>query len=259
MRSGNPALSDTTFNGLTVLGSEARMTVAGTVNRTAILLALLLVAATFTWSRVGVAPPSSVEMGAEMAPASDLSAVMPLLWFVVIGGFVVSLVTIFAKKWSPWTAPVYAVLEGLALGGLSAIFELRFPGIVLPAVGLTFATLAALLLAYRSGLVRATENFKLGVVAATGGIALLYLVNLGMGFFGHSIGLIHEGGWAGILFSLFVVAVAALNLVLDFDFIEQGAAQGAPKYMEWYGAFGLLVTLVWLYLEILRLLGKARR
>ncbi|MCH2241532.1 MAG: Bax inhibitor-1/YccA family protein [Aquabacterium sp.] len=255
MRSGNPALSDKTFTGLTVIGAESRMTVAGTVNRTAILLALLLAAASFTWSRVGVTPPNNVEM----APAPDLAAVMPLLWIGLIGGFVVSLVTIFAKKWSPWTAPLYAVLEGLALGGLSAIFELRFPGIVLPAVGLTFATLAALLLAYRSGLVRATENFKLGVVAATGGIALLYLVNLVMGFFGHSIGLIHEGGWAGIVFSLFVVTIAALNLVLDFDFIEQGAAQGAPKYMEWYGAFGLLVTLVWLYLEILRLLGKARR
>lgn len=255
MRSGNPALSDKTFTGLTVIGAESRMTVAGTVNRTAILLALLLVAAAFTWSRVGVTPPNNVEM----APAPDLAAVMPLLWVGLIGGFIVSLVTIFAKKWSPWTAPLYAVLEGLALGGLSAIFELRFPGIVLPAVGLTFATLAALLLAYRSGLVRATENFKLGVVAATGGIALLYLVNLVMGFFGHSIGLIHEGGWAGIVFSLFVVTIAALNLVLDFDFIEQGAAQGAPKYMEWYGAFGLLVTLVWLYLEILRLLGKARR
>lgn len=255
MRSGNPALSDKTFTGLTVIGAESRMTVAGTVNRTAILLALLLVAAAFTWSRVGVTPPNNVEM----APAPDLAAVMPLLWVGLIGGFIVSLVTIFAKKWSPWTAPLYAVLEGLALGGLSTIFELRFPGIVLPAVGLTFATLAALLLAYRSGLVRATENFKLGVVAATGGIALLYLVNLVMGFFGHSIGLIHEGGWAGIVFSLFVVTIAALNLVLDFDFIEQGAAQGAPKYMEWYGAFGLLVTLVWLYLEILRLLGKARR
>lgn len=255
MRSGNPALSDKTFTGLTVIGADSRMTVAGTVNRTAILLALLLAAASFTWSRVGVTPPNNVEM----APAPDLAAVMPLLWVGLIGGFIVSLVTIFAKKWSPWTAPLYAVLEGLALGGLSAIFELRFPGIVLPAVGLTFATLAALLLAYRSGLVRATENFKLGVVAATGGIALLYLVNLVMGFFGHSIGLIHEGGWAGIVFSLFVVTIAALNLVLDFDFIEQGAAQGAPKYMEWYGAFGLLVTLVWLYLEILRLLGKARR
>jgi len=148
------------------------------------------------------------------------------------------------------------VLEGLFLGGISALMEARFPGIVLQAVGLTFGTLAALLFAYRSGLIRATENFKLGVVAATGGICLLYLANIVMGFFGHSIGFIHESGWMGIGFSAVVVVVAALNLVLDFDFIEEGAAQGAPKYMEWYAAFGLMVTLVWLYLEMLRLLSK---
>src|SRR5678815_2530164 len=118
------------------------------------------------------------------------------------------------------------------------------------AVGLTFGVLAALLLAYRSGLVRATENFKLGVVAATGGVAILYLVNIVMGFFGHSMPFIHDSGWVGIAFSGFVVVIAALNLVLDFDMIEQGVQQGAPKYMEWYAAFGLLVTLVWLYLEI---------
>jgi uncharacterized YccA/Bax inhibitor family protein len=124
------------------------------------------------------------------------------------------------------------------------------------AVGLTFGTLAALLMAYRSGLIKATENFKLGVVAATGGIALLYLVNIGMGFFGKSMPFIHDSGLMGIAFSGFVVVIAALNLVLDFDFIERGVEQQAPKYMEWYAAFGLLVTLVWLYLEILRLLSK---
>ncbi len=136
------------------------------------------------------------------------------------------------------------------------MMEARFPGIVIQAVGLTFGTLGALLVAYRSGLIRATENFKLGVVAATGGIFLLYLVNIVMGFFGHSIGFIHESGWMGIGFSGFVVVIAAMNLVLDFDFIENGVESGAPKYMEWYGAFGLIVTLVWLYLEILRLLSK---
>ena len=149
------------------------------------------------------------------------------------------------------------MLEGLFIGGVSAIFEQRFPGIVMQAVGLTFGTLAALLVAYRSGLIRATENFKLGVVAATGGIALLYLVNIGMRLFGfEGMGFIHDSSLMGIGFSVVVVIVAALNLVLDFDFIEQGVEQGAPKYMEWYAAFGLLVTLVWLYLEILRLLSK---
>src|SRR5690606_13427708 len=135
-------------------------------------------------------------------------------------------------------------------------FEARFPGIVMQAVMLTFGTLFALLFAYRSGLIRATENFKLGVVAATGGIALVYLASLVMGFVGLQLPFIHEPGVLRIGFSLFVVVIAALNLVLDFDFIETGVEQGAPKFMEWYAAFGLMVTLVWLYLEILRLLSK---
>jgi len=156
------------------------------------------------------------------------------------------------------TAPVYALLEGLCLGALSGFFETQFPGIVLQAVGLTFGTLLALLVAYKSGVIKATENFKLGVVAATGGIALVYIATLVLGFFGVAIPFIHGSGPLGILFSLFVVVIAALNLVLDFDFIESGAAQGAPRFMEWYAAFGLMVTLIWLYLEILRLLAKLR-
>jgi uncharacterized YccA/Bax inhibitor family protein len=174
----------------------------------------------------------------------------------VIGGLIAAMVTIFKKEWAATTTPIYAGLEGLALGGISAVFEARFPGLVSQAVFLTFGTLGALLLAYRSGLIRATENFKLGVFAATGGIAVIYLINFVMSFFGSSIPMIHSSGTVGIVFSVIVVGVAALNLVLDFDFIEQGAKRGAPKYMEWYGAFGLLVTLVWLYLEILRLLAK---
>ena len=165
----------------------------------------------------------------------------------------------FKKEWAGVTAPIYALLQGLLVGGLSAFYERAIPGIVIQAVGLTFGTLACLLMAYKSGLIKATENFKLGVVAATGGIALLYLVSFAMSFFGKPIGFIHEGGLFGILFSGFVVVIAALNLVLDFDFIEAGAENGAPKYMEWYGAFGLIVTLIWLYLEILRLLSKLRR
>jgi uncharacterized YccA/Bax inhibitor family protein len=171
---------------------------------------------------------------------------------------VVGLITVFKKEWSPVTAPLYCVLEGLFLGIISAIFEQMFPGIVLQAVLLTFGTLATLLLAYQSGLIKATENFKLGVTAATGGIMMIYLINFAMSFFGSGIPYIHESGTFGILFSLFVVVIAALNLVLDFDFIENGVEQKAPKYMEWYAAFGLLVTLIWLYLEILRLLAKMR-
>ena len=245
MRSGNPALGQNTFLDVgsgRVVGNDGTMTLNGTVNKTGFLLLLIMVAASYTWSRY---------TGPESA-----GALMPYLLTGAIGGLIVALITVFKKTWAPVTAPVYALLEGLFLGGVSAMMEVRFPGIVMQAVGLTFGTLAALLVAYRSGLIRATENFKLGVVAATGGIFLLYLVNIVMGFFGHSIGFIHESGWMGIGFSAFVVVVAALNLVLDFDFIENGVENGAPKYMEWYGAFGLIVTLVWLYLEILRLLSK---
>jgi uncharacterized YccA/Bax inhibitor family protein len=157
-----------------------------------------------------------------------------------------------------FTAPIYALLEGLFLGGISAIFEAQYPGIVIQAVSLTFGTLFCLLLAYRSGIIKVTENFKLGVAAATGGIALIYLATLVLGLFGVRMPFIHESGLIGIGFSLFVVVIAALNLVLDFDFIESGAKSGAPKYMEWYAAFGLMVTLIWLYIEILRLLAKLR-
>ena len=250
MRSGNPALKDSTFldlgSGALVRGDAGTMTLNGTVNKTALLLVLTLAGALYTWSQFSSA-----------VAAGNPGTMMPWVWGGAIGGLVVALVTIFKKEWSPVTAPLYAVLEGLFLGAVSAMFELRFPGIVMQAVGLTFGTLAALLLAYRSGLIRATENFKLGVVAATGGIALLYLVNIGMRLFGfEGMGFIHDSSLIGIAFSGFVVVIAALNLVLDFDFIENGVERGAPKYMEWYAAFGLLVTLVWLYLEILRLLSK---
>ena len=176
-----------------------------------------------------------------------------------IGGLVLALITVFKKEWSPVTAPMYALVEGLFLGAISAVFNAKFPGIVFQAVLLTFGTLFALLFAYRSGLIKATENFKLGVIAATGGIALLYLASFVLGFFNINVPVIHDSGWLGIAFSLFVVVVAALNLVLDFDFIETGVAQRAPKYMEWYGAFGLMVTLVWLYVEFLRLLSKIQQ
>ena len=244
MRSGNPVLKDSTFQQSRSLDARDRMTLSGTVNKTAMLLALLLITAVYTWGR--------------FMETQDASSIKGLMLVGVVGGLVVALDTVFKQTVAPYTAPAYALLQGLAIGGISATFEARFPGIVIQAVGLTFGTLFCLLAAYRSGLIKATENFKLGVVAATGAIFLLYLVSFVMSFFGTSIGFIHDSGTFGILFSAFVVVIAALNLVLDFDFIESGVEQGAPKYMEWYGAFGLLVTLVWLYLEILRLLGKTR-
>jgi uncharacterized YccA/Bax inhibitor family protein len=246
MQSGNPALNKNTFldaaSGAVVTRGDEAMTINGTVNKTGLLLVLVLVGAMVSWSRFG-------------GPDS-LPAMMPLVLGGCIGGLALGLVTVFKKTWAPFTAPLYAVAEGLFIGALSAIFEMRYPGIVMQAVGLTFGTMAALLLAYRSGLIRATEKFKLGIVAATGGIMLLYLANFAMGFFGHSIGFINGSSGVGIAFSAVVVVIAALNLILDFDLIETGAQQGAPKYMEWYGAFALVVTLVWLYLELLRLLSK---
>ena len=198
----------------------------------------------FSWSRYS---------GPESA-----AALYPLMIGGAIVGFVLALITAFKKPWAPITAPLYAAVEGVFIGALSAIFEARFPGIVIQAVGLTFGTMAALLLAYRSGLIKVTERFKLGVFAATGGVVLLYLANFAMGFFGHSIGFVNGSSGIGIAFSAVVVVIAALNLVLDFDLIETGVNAGAPKYMEWYGAFALVVTLVWLYLELLRLLSKVQ-
>ena len=246
MRTGNPTLSSKTFTGFGP--ATDAMTIQGTVNKTFLLLILILVSAAWIWSRFYNAPE----------PAQSLPAIAPWMWGGVIGGFVMALVTAFKKSWAGVTAPIYALLEGLFLGGISAIFEAQFPGIVIQAVGLTLGTLFCLLVAYTSRLIKVTENFKLGIVAATGGIALIYLASFVLGFFGVGIPYIHESGLIGIGFSLFVVVIAALNLVLDFDFIENGAAQGAPKYMEWYGAFGLMVTLIWLYIEILRLLTKLR-
>jgi uncharacterized YccA/Bax inhibitor family protein len=168
------------------------------------------------------------------------------------------MVTIFKKQWAPITAPIYALLEGLVLGSVSAMFEARYHGIALQAVGLTFGVLIALLLAYSSGMIRVTDKFRLGVVAATGGIAVFYFVEFILGFFGIHFTTVNGSGIIGIGFSVIVVIVASLNLVLDFDLIENGARSGAPKYMEWYGAFALMVTLIWLYFEILRLLAKMR-
>ncbi len=227
------------------------MTLNGVVNRTLALLALLVACAAYVW--ISFANAIAVEDTARMGFLQGAA-----LASVVIA-FVIAIVTIFKKTWSPVTAPAYAIFEGFCIGFISVIMEIQFPGIVLQAVSLTFGITVALLLAYRSGLIAATENFKLGVVAATGGIALIYIVNLGLRLFTDiEIPFIHSSGPMGILFSLFVVVIASLNLVLDFDFIETGVEQRAPQYMEWYASFGLLVTLVWLYIEILRLLAKLR-
>lgn len=234
LRSGNPVLTKNTFNsGLDV--SET-MTINGTVNKTAISLFLLIGTGYFTFGVIN-----------------------PIILIVCgIGGFITAIVTVFKKQWAPITVPIYAILEGGLLGGVSYMYNSMYNGIVTDAIFLTVGILLSLLFAYRSRLIKPTENLKLGIFAATGGIAIVYIINMVMGFFGSSMGVmqIDNASPMSIGFSVVVVIIAALNLVLDFDFIEEGAESGAPKYMEWYGAFGLLVTLIWLYLEILRLLAK---
>lgn len=245
MRTANPALNSNTFENFRLADlREDVMSIQGTVNKTALLFLLTLIAASWTWTLY--------------ITAASVDAVIPWVIGGAVGGLIAAIVTVVKKNWAAVTAPIYSILEGLFLGGLSSILEAQFPGIVIQAVGLTFGILFCLLMVYKTGLIKATENFKLGVAAATGGIFLIYLVSFILGIFGTTIPYIHGSGIIGIGFSLFVVVIAALNLVLDFDFIESGAASGAPKFMEWYAAFGLMVTLVWLYIEILILLVKLR-
>jgi len=251
MRSGNPALSESTFldlaSGSVVARPDQAVTINGTVNKTGILLLLTVLTAAFAWSQ-------SVDAYGQVSSSAMMYTIGG-----AVGGLILALVTVFKKEWSPVTAPMYALVEGFFLGAISAVFNMKFPGIVFQAVLLTFGTLFALLMLYRSGVIKVTEKFKMGVFAATGGIALVYLASFVLSFFNINVPVIHDASLLGIAFSLFVVAVAALNLVLDFDFIETGAAAHAPKYMEWYGAFGLMVTLVWLYVEFLRLLSKIQQ
>ena len=241
-RSGNPALNKSSFDSFsrTSRGAEINevMTIKGTVDKTAIGLFLLILSGYYSFG-------------------PDMTYFIPI---GVFGGLIVAIITIFKKEWSPITVPIYAILEGLAMGSISYMFNQAYEGIVMQAIGLTLGILASLLLAYRSGMIKATENFKLGIAAATGGIFLVYMANFIMSFFGASISVLDptNSSLMSIGISLFIVVIASLNLVLDFDFIEEGAEKGAPKYMEWYGAFGLLVTLIWLYLEILKLLSKLR-
>jgi uncharacterized YccA/Bax inhibitor family protein len=247
VKTGNPVLSETAFTGVRPYGDvDNIMTTQGAVNKTGFLLLLVTAVAGWIWH----------DFFSSTVP--NPASVTPWLVAGAIGGFIVAIVTTFKQSWAPVTAPIYALLEGLVIGGISCIAEFQYPGIVVQAVGLTFGVLFAMLVAYSTGTIKATENFKLGVVAATGGIAIVYLVSMVLGLFGVRVPGIFDNGLFGIGFSLVVVVIAALNLVLDFDFIESGARSGLPKYMEWYAAFGLMVTLIWLYIEILRLLMKLR-
>jgi uncharacterized YccA/Bax inhibitor family protein len=242
-QSGNPALTEKAFQNTLPVSGQGTMTDKGTLNKFFFLSLMVMASATFTWS--------AFNQGKNV-----------MSWMIggAIGGFIVALVIIFKKEWAGYLTPAYGLLEGVFLGGISAIvnasFAKSYPGIVMQAVVLTFGVVIAMFVLYRFRIIRATEKFKAVVFTATAGIAIFYLLAMVLRMFSIDIPFLHEGSTIGIVFSLVVVAVAALNLILDFDRIEQGVAMGAPKYMEWYCAFGLLVTIVWLYLEILRLLMK---
>jgi len=239
MNSSNPTLNPSVFNSNGV-AAGVPMTVQGAVNKTILFVMMVCVSSLYTW-REAVANPGSA---------------MPWVMGGCLVGLIMAVVTSFKPQWAAITGSIYAIAEGLALGGISAYYEARFHGIVLQAVLLTIGTLLAMLGLYTTRIVQPTAKFQMGVMAATGGICLVYLVTIILGFFHIQVPFIHSNGMVGIGFSLFVVIIAALNLIMDFGMIEYGAANRAPKYMEWYSAFGLLVTLVWLYLEILRLLAK---
>lgn len=241
-RSGNPTLNDNTFEQSNYNSGQEVMTIEGTVNKTFMTLALLLGGAIIAWSMY-----------------FNGQNVVPLAFGGAIAGFILALIISFKSTTAPYLVPVYAICEGFFLGALSASYESLYDGITLQAALLTMCVFIALLLAYKTRVIKATENFKLGVFAATAGIGLVYLLSFVLGLFGITVPYLHDSSLIGIGISIFIVIIAALNLVLDFDFIEKGAEQGAPKHMEWYGAFGLMVTLVWLYVEILRLLAKLRK
>lgn len=245
MRTSNPTLQPEVMSGMGSVAQGEEMTVQGVVNKTGLLLLCVLITAGWTWMQF-------------FQSGGNPATVQGWMWFGLIGGFVLALVTIFKKEWAPVTAPLYALAEGFFIGAISSIFEASYPGIVIQATSLTFGTMFAMLVAYKSGMVKATEGFKLGVIAATGGIAIVYFIAIVLSFFGVNLSFIYGNGALGIGFSLFVVVIAALNLVLDFDLIEKGAQYRLPKYMEWYCSFSLMVTLIWLYIEFLRLLSKAR-
>jgi len=243
-KSGNPALSEKALNSVSMSTNYAEsMTLRGTLNKFGFMLLMLMGSAFYSWK--------------EFAGRGNVT---PLIWIGLIGGLVVALIITFKKEWAPYLAPAYGLLEGMFLGAISAYYNEAFatkaPGIVMNAVGLTFGTAIAMYFLYSFKIIKATEKFKSVIMMATAGIAVFYLLSMVVRMFGVEMSFLHEGSLMGIGFSLVVVAVAALNLILDFDMIEQGTAAGAPKYMEWYCAFGLMVTIIWLYLEILRLLSK---
>jgi uncharacterized YccA/Bax inhibitor family protein len=243
LKSGNPTLTEKIFDKSLSTTNEGVMTVRGTLNKFGFVFLMMMASSAFTWH--------AFQQGQN---------VTGYMFGGIFGGLIVALVITFKRSWAGYLAPLYGLLEGLFVGSISALinysFADKYPGIVLQAVGLTFGAALAMFLLYNFRIIRATQRFKSIIFTATAGIAIFYLIAMVLRMFGIDIPFLHEGSAIGIGFSVFVVAIAALNLILDFDMIETGSEMGAPKYMEWYCAFGLLVTIVWLYIEILRLLSK---
>jgi uncharacterized YccA/Bax inhibitor family protein len=242
-KSGNPSLTEKIFSKSLTAEQDGVMTVRGALHKFGFIFFMMMASAGYTWH----AYYQGQNVGGYMIGG-------------VIGGLIVAIVITFKRSWSSYLAPLYGLMEGLFVGGLSAMlndaFAESYPGIIMQAVGLTFGAALAMFLLYNFRVIRATERFKSVIFTATAGIAIFYLIAMVLRMFNIDIPFLHEGSLMGIGFSVFVVAIAALNLIIDFDMIEKGAEMGAPKYMEWYCAFGLLVTIVWLYIEILRLLSK---
>lgn len=230
------------------------MRMSGTMTATAILLGILMVAAWFGWQAVTV---TVTGISASGQKSYDIS-IPPWLFLSWIAGFGIAVLTIFKPKLARITGPLYAVAEGLLLGGISHVYNAQWDGIVLQAVALTMGVFVAMLVLYATGTIKVTERLRTGIIAATLGVALVYLVTIVASLFGADVPVVNDASPIGIAFSVLVVGIAAFNLLLDFDFIQKAVDYRAPRYMEWFGAFALMITLVWLYLEILRLLAKLR-
>jgi len=255
-RSTNPTLREDMFAGERSYAGGEAMTIQGTVNKCFILLGLVMLSAFWVWGQV---MPETPVAGYQLGQQTGNPAAMGIAMAGGIIGFIVAMVTIFKKDWAAVTVPIYALCEGAFLGGISAIFEMRYPGIVTQAVLLTFGVMFCMLAIYRSGFIQVDQKFIMGISSALGAIFLVYLVNIILGLFGRGIPLMYSSSPFGIGFSLIICGVASFSLLVDFHMIEQYSRMGLKKNMEWYGAFSLLVTLVWLYMEILRLLSKLSR
>ena len=244
-KSSNPVLTDKAYEkSLQVYDADTlKMTERGTLNKFFLLSLLVMATASLTWSA--------------FFQSKD---VIPYILVGGIGGFIIAIVLAFKPAWSGVLAPIYALLEGAFVGGISAylqfVFQKKAPDMILQAVVITFGVVLAMFALYRFQIIKVTEKFRTIVFTATLGLVFFYLIAWGLSFAHIDIPFLHEGSMVGILFSLFVVGLASMNLIMAFDRVQQGVAMGAPKYMEWYSAFGLIVVIVWLYIEILNLLAK---